>query len=138
MIHLRYKFIAKTECITPGEWLRYYRKLRAISTRTLAEAINIVPATILMYENNRHPIPYNIAVRLSEFLEIDKKLLFDDFCKFLDFPYTEKLKRFRHKTGLSQCAFAKLIGVKQSIYAKLECGARRPSRKFFETYFSNF
>ena len=42
--------------------MRYYRQLRGLTTRQLAEKLNIVPATVLAYEQGRFPIPYEISV----------------------------------------------------------------------------
>lgn len=62
--------------------MQYYRQLRGLTTRQLAEKLNIVPATVLAYEQGRLPIPYEIAVAASEMLHISEELLFDDFCIF--------------------------------------------------------
>lgn len=63
--------------------MRYYRQLRGLTTSKLAEKLNIVPATVLGYEQGRFPIPYDIAVLLAEELQISESLLFDDFCVFI-------------------------------------------------------
>ena len=52
-----------------------------------------------MYEQNKHPIPYDVANELSKAL------------------------------GMSQKALEEHIGVIPSYYYKLEAGHRRPSRK---------
>ena len=46
--------------------------------RQLAGKLNIVPATVLAYEQERFPIPYDIAVLLAEELQVSESLLFDD------------------------------------------------------------
>lgn len=43
--------------------------------------------TILNYELGYMPIAYDKAKRLAKALEIDEKLLFDDYCRFLDYPF---------------------------------------------------
>lgn len=94
--------------------------------------MDIVPATVVMYENGRHPIPYDVATRLAEILGIEATLLYDDFSRFLAAPHTKALKRVRTALGLSQKAFAKQIGIMPSYYYKLEEGNRRPSRKVYQ------
>ena len=112
--------------------MRYYRQLRGFTTRQLAEKLNIVPATVLGYEQGRFPIPYDIAVLLAEELQISESLLFDDFCVFIGAPYTELLHTVRKHYGLNQVDFAESAGISPSIYAKWESGSRWPSRKMYQ------
>lgn len=62
-----------------------------MTTRQLAEKLDIVPTTIIMYENGKHPIPYDIAIKLSDVLKIEVSLLI---------PYTEALKIVRMAQNL--------------------------------------
>ena len=112
--------------------MRYYRQLRGLTTRQLAEKLSIVPATVLGYEQGRFPIPYDIAVLLAEELQISDSLLFDHFCVFIGAPYTEILHTVRKSYGLSQINFAENAGISPSIYAKWDSGSRRPSRKMYQ------
>ena len=36
--------------------------------------MDIVPSTVVMYENGKHPIPYNVAIKLADVLEIEASL----------------------------------------------------------------
>mgnify|MGYP001053083438 FL=1 len=103
-----------------------------MTTRQLAEKLDIVPSTVAMYENGKHPIPYYVAIKLADVLEIEASPLYDDFSRFLAAPYTEALKSVRTALGLSQRAFAEQIEVVPSYYYKLEEGNRRPSRKVYQ------
>ena len=66
----------------------------------MAEKLDIVPATVVMYENGTAH-PYDVAVKLADILEIEESLLCDDFSHFLATPYTEALKNVRMALGLS-------------------------------------
>ena len=112
--------------------MRYYRQLRGLTTKQLAERLNIVPATVLGYEQGRFPIPYEISVAVAEMLHISEEPLFDDFCLFISAPYTELLHKVRKRYGLNQVDFAENAGISTSIYAKWESGSRRPSRKMYQ------
>lgn len=101
-----------------------------MTTRQLTEKLDIVPATVVMYENGKHPIPYDVAVKLADVLEIEASLLYDDFSRFLAVPYTEVLKSVRTALGLSQKAFAEQMGLVPSYYYKLEEGNRLIRRWF--------
>lgn len=120
-MHLRFIFEALSDLNAPGEYMRYYRQLRGLTTRQLAEKLNIVPATVLGYEQGRFPIPYDIAVLLAEELQISESLLFDDFCVFIGAPYTEVLHTIRTRYGLNH-----LVDRKKHIFPVVrKCGFYR-------------
>lgn len=103
-----------------------------MTTRQLAEKLAIASTTVVMYENGKHPIPYDVAIKLADILGIEASLLYDDFARFLAIPYTEALKSVRTALGLSQKAFAEQMEIVPSYYYKLEEGNRRPSRKIYQ------
>ena len=131
LLHVTIPFEEKPTSNLPGDNLRYYRQRKSLTTRQLAEQIDVVPATILMYEQNKHPIPFDVANGLADVLDVNADLLYDDFALFLSTPYSEALKDIRTSIGMSQRAFAEHIGVIPSYYYKLESGHRRPSRKVY-------
>ncbi len=132
LLHITIPFEEKPTSNLPGDNLRYYRQRKSLTTRQLAEQIAVVPATILMYEQNKHPIPFDVANDLADALDVNADLLYDDFAVFLAAPYSEALKNIRVSVGMSQRAFAEHIGVIPSYYYKLESGHRRPSRKVYQ------
>lgn len=79
--------------------------------------IGVVPATITLYENDKNPIKYKIAVLLADILEIDRKLLLDDYTTFIDYPCNVLLQEVRLKLSLNQSQMAETIGVAQSAYS---------------------
>lgn len=109
----------------------YYLQLRELTTRQLAKKLNIVPATVLAYEQGRFPIPYENSVAATEMLQIPEYLLFDDCCIFISAQYTKVLRTVRKHHGLNQVDFTENAGISPSIYAKWELGIRRPSRKMY-------
>lgn len=132
LLQVTIPFEEKPTSNLPGDNLRYYRQRKSLTTRQLAEQIDVVPATILMYERNKHPIPFDVANSLADALDVNADLLYDDFAVFLVTPYSEALKDIRMRIGMSQRAFAEHIGVIPSYYYKLESGHRRPSRKVYQ------
>ncbi|MBS5150129.1 MAG: helix-turn-helix transcriptional regulator [Butyricicoccus pullicaecorum] len=94
MLHLTIPFEEKPKNNLPGDNLKYYRQRKSLTTRQLAEQVDVVPSTILVYEQNKRPIPYNMANRLAEVLDVDVTTLYDDFAAFLSVPYNEALKRY--------------------------------------------
>ena len=81
LLHLTIPFEEKPKTNLPGDNLRYYRQRKQMTTRHIAEKLDIVPATVTMYENGKQPIPYDVAVKLADILEIEESLLYDDFSR---------------------------------------------------------
>lgn len=106
MLHVTIPFEEKPASNLPGDNLRYYRQRKSLTTRQLAEQIDVVPATILMYEQNKHPIPFDVANGLADALDVNADLLYDDFAVFLVTPYSEALKDIRMSIGMSQRTFS--------------------------------
>ena len=44
----------------------------------------------------------------------------------------QEIKQFRNSLKLTLKEFAESIGVSESLYSKIECGDRKPSRQFCE------
>ena len=87
LLHLTISFEEKPKTNLPSDNLKYYRQRKQMTTRHIAEKLDIVPATVMMYENGKHPTPYDVAVKLADILEIEVSLLYDDFSRFLAVPY---------------------------------------------------
>ena len=104
-MHLKFCFEGIPTEQTPAAMLKYYRQRKGLTTRQLAESVEIVPATLLMYEREHFPIPHQTAVAFADILEIDRNLLFDDFAQFMDYPYNDKLQEVRKTYGLNQATF---------------------------------
>ena len=82
LMHLKFCFESIPNKPTPAAMLKYYRHRMGLTTRQLAESVDIAPATLLMYEREKFPIPYQTAEAFADILEIDRNLLFDDFARF--------------------------------------------------------
>ena len=132
LMHLKFCFESIPNEPTPAAILRYYRQRKGLTTRQLAESVGIVPATLLMYERKKFPITYPTAVAFADILEIDRNLLFDDFARFMDYPYSDKLREVRKVYELNQTDFAEKANICYSIYAKWETAVRQLSRKMYE------
>ena len=93
-MHLHFCFEGVPTEQTPAAMLKYYRQRKCLTTRQLAESVGIAPVTVLMYERERFPIPYQTAVAMAEILEIDRNMLFvmndekhtEKYCNRKTFP----------------------------------------------------
>ena len=113
---------------TPGEIIRYHRVLKGLSTKELAEKVGIVPATLILYENDKHPVKHKIAVSIAAILEIDRTALLDEYGRFVDYPFNKKLREIRELLSLSQSEMAEKIGVSQTCYSSWERAAKTPRK----------
>lgn len=132
ILHLQYDFESKEFCNTIGQRLRYYRRLKGYSTRQLAEMVSVVPTTITLYENDKKSIKYKTAVLLAEILEINRKLLLDEYTAFVDYPCNMLLQEVRERLSLNQSQTAREIGVSPNAYSAWERAIRTPRRQEYE------
>ena len=132
MIHLCFEYRCLSKAATPGQIIRYRRTLKGLTTRQLAEKVGIVPATLILYENDKHAVKRNTAVAIAAVLEIDHKVLLDEYGLFVDYPFNEKLKKVRNSLGLSQSEIAEKIGVSQTCYSSWERAARTPRKSEYK------
>lgn len=138
LMHFQFCFESIPNELTPAAMLRYYRQRKGLTTRQLAESVGIVPATLLMYEREKFPIPYQTAVAFADILEINRNLLFDEFAQFMNYPYSDRLREVRKAYGLNQADFAEKAGISLSIYSKWESGSRQPSRKMYQQLITTY
>ena len=129
MIHLTFDYKNDGSCTTPGQYLKYYRTLQGLTTRQLAEKVGIVPATLVLYENERHPIKHETAVALANVLGIDRSKLLDEYTAFVDYPCSSLLKTIRRNLSLTQVQMAEAIGIGQTTYSGWEREIRVPRRQ---------
>ena len=132
MIHLTFDYKTDEKCTTPGQYLKYHRTFQGFTTRELAEKVGIVPATLVLYENDRHPIKHSTAVALANALGIDRNRLLDKYTAFVDYPYSTLLKKVRQELSLTQMQMAEVIGIGQTSYSGWEREIRVPRRKEYE------
>lgn len=132
ILHLRYNFESNDNCDTIGKTLRYYRLHRGYSTRELAEKVGVVPSTITLYENGKHPIKYRTAVLLANALGIDHKLLLDEYTAIVDYPYNILLREVRERLSLNQSQMEQKIGVAPNAYSAWERATRTPRKQEYE------
>ena len=118
--------------MTMNEKIQHQRKKQGWTQEELAEKVGIVPATLVLYENDRHPIKHDIAVALANTLGIDRNRLLDEYTTFVDYPYSSLLKKVRQELSLTQMQMAEVIGIGQTSYSDWEREIRVPRRKEYE------
>lgn len=132
MIHLCCDYRSLGNDATPGEIIRYHRILKGLSTRELAEKVGIVPATLILYENDKHPVKHKTAIAIASLLEIDHTALLDEYGLFVDYPFNKKLRETRELFSLSQFEMAEKIGVSQTCYSSWERAIKTPRKSEYK------
>ena len=134
LLHLEFPWVSIASDASPREQLRYYREYRGLLRRELGDMTGMSETTILNYELGYMPIAYDKAKRLAKALEIDEKLLLDDYCRFLDYPFQLRCKELRSELGLTQFEIADKAGIARGTYGTWECAAVRPGREPFQKF----
>lgn len=52
-----------------------------------------------------------MAIRISKVLEIDPIKISDEYLKFIQYPYSKRIKEVRKQLGISQMELGKRMGV---------------------------
>lgn len=94
--------------------------------------VSVIPATITLYENDKHPIKYKTAISIAEVLKIDRTLLLDEYTTFVDYPCNKLLQELRKQLNLNQSEIATMIGVAPNSYSAWENANRTPRRQEYK------
>lgn len=81
--------------------------------------------------NSKDPYAEKVSLWQGDItrLELEKELLFDDFNKFIDYPYHQKLKEVRTELHMTQVEFAAFSGINRSTLSAWEQGTWIPTRE---------
>jgi len=118
--------------ITVGEKIRFYRTKRNIHGYTLAEAVGLSRFAIMYYENNQSEPLLEDLKKIAVALEIESDKLFDDYYRFLDYPYSEKIKEIRKERNLLQRELGETLGVGRRAVERWEHGKNVIARETWE------
>ena len=88
--------------------------------------------TIHNYETAALCPTLDMLKKLALEFGIEPEKLYDDYYRFLDFPYSEKIKQIRNSLSLGQREFAKLLETSQAVIGSWERESYPPTRKMWE------
>lgn len=115
-----------------SEKIRFYRKKRDIKGDALAKLIGLSRYAIIYYENNQSSPSLEDLKKIANALNIEEDKLFDDYYRFLNYPYTELINKIRNKNNLLQRELGKILGVSQRTIGRWEQGENTLSREMWE------
>ena len=117
---------------TVPEKIRFYRLKKNIDGDTLAGYLDVNRAMITYYEKGHCNPTVATLKRIAVALNIEPDLLFDDYYRFLDYPYTERLKQIRTENNLTSSEFGAILGVSSVTINAWQRGQHVMNRKAWE------
>ena len=88
----------------------------------LAAMVGLSRYAIMYYENNQTEPLLEDLKKIAAALGIEADMLYDDYYRFLDYPYGEKIKEIRNNHGLFQHQLAKMLGADRRTIERWEHG----------------
>ena len=70
--------------------------------------------------------------RIAEALKIEPYMLYDDYYRFLDYPYSKRIKEIRNKKNLSRKQLGDMLGMSRRTVAHWENETNAISREKWE------
>ena len=118
----------------PGQRLRYERVIRNFTANQLGTMAGHREGYIINLEKGFNPIYYEDAIVLGNILEIEPEVLLDEYTLFCKLGYGDRIRRIRNAFGLSQTAFANILGTCRSTISvwEIEYNNQHPSRKIYD------
>jgi transcriptional regulator with XRE-family HTH domain len=132
LYHLALEMKTLDEDATVGEKIRFYRMKRNMIGDTLAELVGLSRHAIIYYENNQTEPLLEDLKKIAVALDIDVDKLYDDYYRFLDYPYTKRIKQLRTEHGLLQRELGTMLGVTRRAVERWEHGKNKVTRDVWE------
>ena len=99
------------ENATIAERIRFFRTKRNMHGETLAERIGLSRYAIMYYENNQSEPTLGDLKNIAAALGVEADMLYDGYYRFLDYPYSEGIKKIRSEHSLLQRELGEMLGV---------------------------
>ena len=120
MLHFVYILRTLKDDATIGQRIAFHRRRRKLLGRELAKLAHIGRTTLIRYETDQLECPYDAILRIAKVLDVDKRLLMDDYLQFIDYPYYNFIKQRRKELGLRQIDLGNQIGINRKTIQKWE------------------
>lgn len=112
--------------------LRFYRTKGRMDCNTLAELIRVSRFAIMRYESGETEPTLEDLKKMAVVFGIEADKLYDDYYRFLDYPYTRKIREIRKEQQMTQREFGGLLGVTVSTVKRWESGRHNVPRDVWE------
>ena len=98
----------------------------------LSEKIGTSRYAFMDYENDNTEPGLDVLKSIADVLGIDPAELFDDYYRFLDYPYYTLVKEVRRKMDLTQKQLGAYFDVGRRSVERWEAGRNKVSREVFK------
>lgn len=119
-----------------GGKIRYYRELSGLTRQALANIVGVHPQTITQLEHNAQitfrPSLFEILKKISECLNVNWRLLADDYILSIYGDLSERIKQYMVKNNISQIELSRLLSVHPQTVSSWLKQKDKPSRKSWE------
>ena len=132
LYHVVFEMRILSENSSVGEKIRFYRRKRYMKSNTLAEQIGLSRYAIMDYENGKTEPSLDDLKKIAVVLNVEVDKLYDDYYRFLDYPYYAKIKDIRMGHKLTQAKLGELLGVTPTAVKRWEWGKNKVSREVWE------
>ena len=129
LYHLTCEMRILSKNATVAEKIRFYRTKRDMHGHMLAKLVGLSRYAIIYYENNQTEPLLEDLKKIATALGIEADMLYDDYYRFLDYPYSEKIKEIRKEHGLYQRQLAEILGADRRTIERWERSRTHVSRK---------
>jgi transcriptional regulator with XRE-family HTH domain len=120
------------ENATTAERIRFYRMKRNMKGDTLSELAGFSRHTIMRYENNQSEPSFDDLKKVADALGIEVDKLYDEYYRFLDYPYPQRVKQMRAENNLLQRQLGEMLGVNRRAIERWEHGKHVVNREVWE------
>jgi transcriptional regulator with XRE-family HTH domain len=114
------------------EKIRFYRTKRNMKCDTLASLIGMSRFAVMRYESGETEPLLQDLKNIASALEIEADKLFDDYYRFLDYPYSKKIKSIRKENNLLQRELGNILGISRRAVELWEHGATKVTREMWK------
>ena len=97
----------------------------------LSKKIGTSRNAFIDYENDKTEPGLEVLKSIANTLGIDPTKLYDDYYRFLDYPYSTVVKEVRHKMGLTQKQFGAYFGVSRRSVERWEARKNKVTREIY-------
>lgn len=115
------------------EKIRFYRTKRGVTCDMLAELVGVSRYAIMRYETGETEPSLENLRQMATIFDIDADKLYDDYYRFLDYPYSSKIREVRKARKMVQREFGEKLGVTAGTVKRWESGQHGVTRNMWET-----
>ena len=132
LYHMVCDIFMPREDATVAERIRIFRLRKNLSCKTLAKRIGMSRYAIMYYENNQSEPLLEDLKKIAIALNVESDRLYDEYYRFLDYPYTDRIKQIRAENNLLQRELGAMLGLTRRAIERWEHGKNTVSRETWE------